>query len=147
MNITKDTYRKIEEYMSGTSEVEYGGYIAEDSSSKIICDFVPDASGSGKSRFFSNKDMLLDSVKRWNKDSLVFCGIIHSHPKNGSCRLSVADENYATKFLELNPDFKEIYFPVFFMDNLFVYAVSHSESGAGILVSREDLIVVEGQQI
>lgn len=146
MNITKDTYRKIEEYMSGASEVEYGGYIAKGFSCKIICDFVPDASGSGKSRFYPNKDILLNSVKRWNKDSLVFCGIIHSHPKNGSCRLSVADENYAAKFLELNPDFKDVYFPIFFMGNLYVYSVSRSER-AEILICEEDLIVVEDQQI
>ena len=113
---------------------------------KIICDFVPDASGSGKSRFYPNKDILLNSVKRWNKDSLVFCGIIHSHPKNGSCRLSVADENYAAKFLELNPDFKDVYFPIFFMVNLYVYSVSRSER-AEILICEEDLIVVEDQQI
>ena len=142
MIITKEAYKKIEEYMISSSELERGGYLAMNYNC-VICDFVPDISRNGKSYFFPKKEILLESIERWNNDNLLFAGIIHSHPEGSSFKLSIGDKVYATEFLELNPQLKEIYLPVFFENEFYIYRASLSKDG--IQISEEDLIITDDE--
>ena len=94
----ENTYKKIQIQLSENSEFECGGILGK--SEKCITAFEYDKTGSNKScnMYFPDVETLNVIIETWGKESIRFCGFVHSHP-NGSSELSNGDINFALKII------------------------------------------------
>lgn len=93
----------------GIEQPEQGGILG--GTGGRITAFYHDAGAkTSRSRYFPNTDALNGVLRDWEKQSIAFCGIIHSH-QNADLRISGTDLAFARRILEVNA-MESILFPI-----------------------------------
>ena len=108
---------------------ETGGFLGRRSG--VVCPLCRDFSLQSQAflRYTPSQARLDKAITDWRTDGIQFCGIYHTHPANQR-RLSTADRQFITAFLNANPAIAEPFlFPVVVPDEEIVFFQAIAISG------------------
>lgn len=112
MKIRKNTYLKILNSYSTLVPPEEGGILG--SKDGVICEYEHDCleQTSNVAVYEPNTEFLNSIISEWEKEDIVFAGMVHSHMSN-EAQLSDSDKKYAQEILYVMPkEIQKLYFPI-----------------------------------
>lgn len=112
MKILKETYSRLLNSYSSAVPPEEGGILGIRNG--IVCAYKHDSSVKlyDSAQYVPNTEFLNSVIPDWEKDGIVFAGMVHSHIPHEK-DLSASDRDYAVQILQAMPDYiDKLFFPI-----------------------------------
>jgi len=141
MKIRKNTYLKLLNSYSPLVPPEEGGILG--ARNGVICEYEHDCSEqtSNVAVYEPNAEFLNSIISKWEKENIVFAGMVHSHMPNET-QLSDSDKKYAQEILKAMPkEIQKLYFPIVLRGKeLIVYSICNNS--VALKMKKENIEIV-----